>query len=185
MEEVLVEETRRKMTKVLEFLKEDLATVRVGRATPSLVENISVSVYGTKMRIVELATILVSTPNQIVLKPFDPANLEEIRKAIFQADLGLNPVVDGEVIRINIPPLTRERREAMVKVVGQKIEGARIMIRQIRGEVIRQIARKFVAKEISEDEQFRLKDKIQEVVREFNQKIEEMGEGKKREILGE
>ena len=185
MEEEILSETRERMEKVLEFLRGELAVIRVGRPSPSLVENILVEAYETKLRVLELATILIQEPNQILIKPFDPSNLENIRKAILKANLGLNPVIDEEVIRITIPPLTGEQREAMVKVVGQKMEGARIMVRQIRAEIMKKIERSFEESKISEDEKFRLRKKVQEIVEEFNKRIEEISEAKKKELRGE
>lgn len=175
-------ETRKKTEKVLDLLKQELATVQVGRASPSLVENVLVNAYGTKMRVLELAYITAPEPSQIVIKPYDISNVANIRKAILGANLGLNPVVDGEMIRIAIPPLTSERREELVRLVGQRLEGARISTRQIRQEAMKQIDQAFGAKQLSEDDKFRLRGEVQKIVEEFNEKIEEIGRSKEEEL---
>lgn len=175
-------ETRTRMEKVIEMLRDGLATVRVGRASSSFVENVLVEVYGTRMRIMELALINTPEPNQIVIKPYDVSNVDSIKKAILQANLGFNAVVDGELVRITIPPLTSERREELVKLIGQKLEGARISIRQVRQEAMKNIDQKFEEKEFSEDEKFRLREEVQKTVDEFNEKIENLGKAKEEEL---
>lgn len=179
----LLAETKEKMEKALELLTNELATVRVGRASSSLVENILVEAYGTRMRILELA--LISTPelNQILIKSYDPGNAEAIKRAVLEANLGLNPVVDAEFIRITIPPLTTERREEMVRLIGQRLEGARISIRQIRQEAMKKVDQDFEAKELSEDEKFRLRGEIQKIVDEVNERIEDLGKAKEQELM--
>jgi ribosome recycling factor len=183
MEKELLSETRQEMEEVIGLLKEDLATVRTGRASPSLVEEIKVEAYQVKMRLLELAHISVPEPTQILIKPYDPGNIGPIKKAISEANIGLNPIIDGDVIFVSIPPLTEERREELIKVVGHKLEGARILIRQARQETMEKIEGAFEEKEISEDERFRLKDQVQNIVDEFNGQIEELGEGKKKDLM--
>ena len=170
------------MEKVLDILKQDLATVRVGRVSSSLVENVLVDAYGTKMRILEIALITTPEPNQIVIKPYDISNIESIRKAILEANLGLTPLADGELVRIVVPPLTSERREELVKLISQRLEGARISIRQVRKDFMGKIERAFEEKQLSEDEKFRLRKRVQEIVDEFNAKIEEIGSKKEQEL---
>lgn len=183
MEKELLSETKEKMGKVLDFLKQEWAAVRVGRASPSLVENVKVLAYGAKMRVLELAYISTPEPNQILIKPYDVSNAENIRKAIFEANLGLNPVAKGELIRIAVSPLTAERREELVKLINQRLEGARISIRQIRQEAMKQIDQAFEEKQLSEDQKFRLREKVQEIVDEFNEKVENLGKSKEQELL--
>lgn len=184
MEEEILSETRKRMGKVLDLLKQDLATVRVGRASSSLVENVLVDVYGTRMRIMELAFISASEPSQIVIKPYDVSNVDSIRKAILGANLGLNAVVDGELVRIAIPPLTSERREELVVLINKKLEGAKISIRQIRQEAMKKVDQVFEEKQLSEDEKFRLREEVQKTVDEFNEKIENLGKAKEKELRG-
>lgn len=173
-----------KMEKALTALKDDLATVKTGRATPALVEKIMVEAYDTKMPLVELATITAPEPNQLVVAPFDRTILKEIELAITRhRELKLSPVIDDSgVIRIQIPPLTAERREQFVKILRQKLETGRIMVRQVRGEKRQEIKRAFEAKELSEDEKFQLEEELQKITDEFMEKIESMGEAKEKEL---
>lgn len=182
-EKELLAKTREKMDKTLELLKNELATLRVGRASSSLVENILVEAYGTKMRILELALISSPEPNRILIKAYDPGNVEPISRAILGANLGFSPVVDAEFIRITIPPLTTERREEMVKLIGQRLEGSRISIRQIRQEAMKEIDQDFEAKQFSEDEKFRFRGEIQKTVEEVNEKVENLGKAKEQELM--
>ena len=128
-----MDEVQQKMTKALEILRQDLVNLKVGRATPALVEQIQVEAYESKMPLVELATITSPEANQLLITPFDQTIIRNIEKALaLDRDLGLSPVIDGEVVRLTIPPLNEERRRELVKLLKQKLEAARIMIRQIR-----------------------------------------------------
>ncbi len=121
-----MDDVRQKMEKALEILRQDLVSLKVGRATPDLVEQIQVEAYETKMPLVELATITSPEPNQLLITPFDQAIIRNIEKALaLDRGLGLSPVVDGEVVRIVIPPISEERRKELTKLLGQKIESAR------------------------------------------------------------
>lgn len=176
-------EVRDKMAKALEILADELATVRAGRATPSLVEKIVVEAYETRMPLVELATISAPEPNQLVIAPFDQSIIKNIQLAISQEkELKLSPVVDENVIRIQIPPLTAERREEFLRLLSRKLEVGRVAIRQIRQEKRGEIKRAFENKEIGEDAKFRLEEELQELTNEFMEKIEEMGERKEAEL---
>lgn len=174
-----------KMEKALEVVRGDLATVRTGRATPALLENVIISCYGgsQRLKIMELCNIAASDPQSLTLTPFDPSIVEEIRKGILASGIGLNPILDGNLIRINIPPLTEERRQEMVKLVKQKIEGGRIMIRQIRHDQMQHLKRQFDSGEISEDEQMHLEKELQELTDKMMQEIEVLGEEKEKELL--
>ena len=179
-----MDEVQQKMTKALEILRQDLVNLKVGRATPALVEQIQVEAYETKMPLVELATITSPEPKQLLITPFDQTIIRNIEKALaLDRDLGLSPVVDGEVIRLTIPPLNEERRRELVKLLRQKLESARIMIRQVRQGKIREIRGAFENKEISEDEKFRREKELQDITNEFNQKIAEIGRQKEKQLL--
>lgn len=179
-----MDEVRQKMEKALEILRQDLVNLKVGRATPALVEQIQVDAYETKMPLVELATITSPEPNQLLIAPFDQTIIKDIEKALaLDRDLGLSPVVDGEVVRLTIPPLNEERRRELVKLLGQKLEAARIMIRQIRQTKMQEIRGAFENKEISEDEKFRREKELQDLTDEFNQKIAEIGRQKEEQLL--
>ena len=179
-----MEDVQQKMEEVLEFLRQDLAGIKTGRATPALVEKIMVEAYETKMPLVELATITVPEPRQLLIAPFDQAIVENIEQALLrEKGLGLSPVVDENVIRVKIPPLTEERRRELVKLLGHKLEAARVMIRQVRAEKRSEIRQKFEAKELNEDEKFHQEERLQKLTDEFNKRIEETGKSKELEIL--
>lgn len=171
--------------KILELLHADLATVRTGRAAPSLVENIVVSVYGgsTKMKIVELATISSSDPQTLVITPFDSSIVNEVQKGIQEANVGLTPSFDGQVIRISIPPLSEERRAQLIKLMHQKLENARIMVRQHRHDAMNTIKKQLNDKEISEDEVSRLEKEVQKEVEDVTAEIDSLGKRKEAELM--
>lgn len=180
-----LDETKTKMQKVLEVLHGDLATVRTGRATPSLVENIIVAVYGgsTRLKIMELATISSSDPQTLLITPFDASIIGEIQKGIMEANVGLTPTVDGQHIRISIPPLSQERRQQLIKLMHQKLENSRIMVRQVRHEAMSNIKKQYNDKAISEDEMSRFEKEAQHATDEIMAEIEGLGKKKEGELL--
>lgn len=178
-----MDDVREKMEKALGVLADELATVRAGRANPALVEKIMVEAYETRMPLVELATITAPEPNQLVITPFDQSIIKNIELAISQnRELKLSPIVDENVIRIQIPPLTAERREEFIKQLRQKLEAGRVTIRQIRQDKRMELKRAFENKEMGEDEKFRLEEELQELTDEFMKRIEEMGKRKEAEL---
>jgi ribosome recycling factor len=174
-----------KMQLAVDALANDIAGVRTGRATPSLVENIIVPAYGgtQRLRVMEVASITASDPTQIVISPWDKSIIGDIRKGIQEANIGMNPSIDGEVIRIIVPPLTTEDREKYVKIVSQKLEAGRISVRQVRGDEMHEIKKRFEAKEITEDDKRDYEKKLQDLTDLYIGKIEEAGEKKKAELL--
>lgn len=170
------------MTKVLDVLKTDIATVRTGRATPSLVENIVISAYSgsAKLKVMELATIAAQDTQTLVITPFDQVTIHEIEKGIQEASTGLNPVVDSPVIRISIPPLSQERREELIHLMKQKLENGRVMIRQARQEAMNEVKK---ADDLSEDDKKHLEKEIQRVTDDFMAQVEAMGKQKEDELL--
>jgi ribosome recycling factor len=176
---------RSKMQAVLDLISGDIGSLRTGRATPALVEAIEVSVYGgtQRLKVNELATIGSTDPQTLVIDPWDKSIIGEIRQGILAANIGMSPVIDGEIIRISLPPMTSEDREKYVRLLSTKLENGRVMIRQIRADFMHQIKTKFEEKEISEDENFALEKRLQEITDEFIGKIEEAGEKKKQELL--
>lgn len=180
-----IEEVRRKMQKVLEVLRNDIATVRTGRAAPSLVENISVLVYGgsTRMKILEVATIVASDPQTLAITPFDNSIIGEIQKGIMETNVGLNPVIDGQLIRIAIPQLSEERRGQLIHLMKQKLEGGKIQIRQVRHEAMSDIKKKQNNSEISEDDMTHLEKEVQKETDKAMAETEAMGEKKEQELM--
>ncbi|MDP2649217.1 MAG: ribosome recycling factor [bacterium] len=180
-----IEEFKKKLQRILEVLRIDLATVRTGRAAPSLVENISVLVYGgsTRMRIMELATISATDNQTLVITPFDNSIVGEIQKGIMEANVGLNPTSDGVILRINIPPLSEERRQQLIHLMKQKLEGGKIQVRQERHEVMNEIKKQYNAKTISEDDLMHLEKEVQKEVDSLTEQVDLMGKRKEEELL--
>src|SRR5256885_2401178 len=178
----IAQETKQRITKVLEILKADLGTIRTGRATPALVENIVIPVYGgsTKLKIVELATVGVSDTHTLVLTPFDPSIISEIQKGIELSNLGFGSSVDGHVIRVTIPPLSQERREELIKAMRHKLENGRIMVRQARHDAMGDIKKEFEGRE---DDIKRLEKEVQKIVDDTMETIEDWGKQKEQELL--
>lgn len=180
--DTLAEETKKKIEKVLDILKGDLDTIRTGRATPSLVENIVISAYGgsAKLKVMELATVGALDVSTLVITPFDPSIIGEIQKGIEAANAGFTPTVDGNLIRISIPPLSQERREELIKAMRQKLENGKIMVRQVRHEAMEDIKKEYEGRE---DDITRLEKEIQKVIDDTVEKIESWGKQKEQELL--
>lgn len=176
---------RQQIQKVLDLIKNDLGSVRTGRASPALVENISIVTYGgtTKLRVLELATVTTSDSQTLVITPFDQATRDDIRKGIVDANTGLNPTDDGHVLRITIPPLSTERREELIKMMNHKLENGRVMIRQARHEAMNDIKKQAESDGLSEDDQTRLEKEAQKIVDETIATIDSMGKQKEAELL--
>lgn len=174
---------REKMQKTVDSLSDELKQIRAGRATPAIIEGIMVDVYGSKMPINQLANINVVDANLLTVQSWDKNNVEEIAKAIQEGNVGLSPVIDGELIRLSIPKLSEERREELVKSLGQIIESARIGIRQVRRELVDEVEDSKENKEITEDDEKRMKDQIQNLVDEYNKNIDEIYEKKSEELM--
>lgn len=178
-------EVQEKMQKAVEILRADFSSIRTGRATPSLVENIVVSAYGggQKLKVMEMGTITVPDPRTLIIQPWDQTVVNEIVKGILEANIGLTPVIDGAIIRITFPPLTEERRQEYVKLLKQKLEAGRVMIRQIRHDKMAEIKRMFENDEITEDDRKRLEEELQHLTDKFIAAVEELGGEKKQELL--
>lgn len=175
--------TRQKMEKALEVVKEDLATIQVGRARPALVEKIKVEAYeGTILELRELANITVPEPQQIVISPWDKSIIKKIGQAIAKSELKLSPIIEEEIIRIKIPPLIEERRKEFEKLIQQKIESGRKIIRQIRNQAKSEIERLADEGSYSKDDIFRAKEDLQKLHDEFINKIESLALEKKQEV---
>jgi len=168
--------------KAIDFLKNDITGLRTGRASVAMVEDIIVEAYGAKQALKATASIILADSKTINIEPWDKALLADIEKAIRNSTLSVNPVNDGKLIRVILPDLTSERRVELSKILHQKVENARISIRKIREEVKDQIITSEKNKEIGEDERFKLQEGLEEVVKEYNVKIKEIGEKKETEI---
>ena len=177
-----LEKLKTKLKNVEESLKTEFSALRVGRATPALVENILVDCYDAKAPLKQLASISAPEPRLLIVEPWDKNAIATIEKALLSSDLGLNPIVDKNLIRINIPPLTEERRNSLIKITGAKFEEVKIKYRTARDEAIKEIADLFSTKKITEDEKFEIKEKVQELINTTNNNLENMTKLKEKEI---
>ena len=142
----------RRMRSAIQSLQDDLSGIRTGRANPGLVEKLSVEYYGSPVPLIQLATISVPEPRQLLIKPFDAGSIKDIDKAIQSSNLGLNPINDGKVIRLNLPVLTEERRRELSKIVNNRLEDARVAVRNVRRDAIKDLREFESEKLISEDD---------------------------------
>ena len=181
----VVAEHKSNMEKAVEFLHNELKSVRTGRASSGLVENLRVDYYGSQTPLKQLANVGVPEPAMIVIKPFDPSCLKDIEKAIKSSDLSLAPIADGKVIRLNIPPLSEERRRQIAGQVKQMGEKAKVSIRNIRRDGNKNPEDEEKAKIISEDERDKGKKDIDEITKEFISKIDKEVKVKAEEIMSD
>lgn len=184
MDPQFIPSLKQKMLKAISVLQDDLSTIRTGRASSALVENVLITSYeGTQhLRLKEMATITTDGPKSIVISPFDPTVISDIERGINGANLGFSAVVDKGVVRISLPSLTAERRDEFIKLAHIKLEGGRIMIRQIRHEAMIDLKKKFEGDTISEDDKKRLEKDIQILTDEFMGEIEVLREKKDKEL---
>jgi len=173
----------KQMKEVKEFFLKEIQTLKTGRATPALVEDIKVDYFGTLAPIKQVAAISLEGFKTIVIAPWNRDNLVDIEKAIRESNLNLNPNNDGKVVRLVLPDLTEERRRELVKVLGKKTEEARIRIRKVREEFIDKLKEKEKTGAISEDEKFKAKEEIQSLIDKFNDQLEVERAKKEKEIM--
>lgn len=181
--ERILKDCEEKMEKVLEGTASDLAGIRTGRASPALVEKIPVEAYGGTYTIAELAAITVPEPRLLVISPWDKSILPAIEKAILKSPLGLTPSSDGNVIRLPFPPLSEERRRDILKIVAKRIEEGKVAIRNIRRSTNEELEALEDKGEISEDDLFRAKEKVQKLTDKFIALLDEAHKAKEKEIL--
>lgn len=171
------------MDKAVDFLRNELKSVRTGRAAPGLVENLSVDYYGSPTPLKSLATIAIPEPASIVIKPFDAGCVKDIEKAIKTSDLSLAPVLDGKMIRLNIPPLSEERRKQIVHQVKQLGEKTKVSVRNIRRDANKQLDDEQKAKTITEDDCKKGKDNVDEITKKQIDQIDQIIKAKSEEIM--
>ncbi len=176
-------QAKTRMGKALEDFRHELATVRTGRASASLLDHIKVEYYGTPTPLNQVATLGVPEPNLLTVQPWDPSLLAAIDKVIRSSDLGLNPVNDGKILRVPIPPLTEERRKELVKHLHKVLENHRVAIRNIRRDSNEELKRLLKDKKISEDDEKRALEEVQKLTDEQLSKLEAQGLSKEKEIL--
>lgn len=182
IDKVLLDADKR-MHKSIEAIKRELTNIRSGRATPALVDYIKVDVYGVLTPLNQVATISIPEANLLIIQPWDKNILTSVQKAILKSDLGINPINDGNIIRLVVPSPTEERRRELVKVVRKRVEEAKITIRNTRREAMEELRKLQRGKEISQDESQRALDKLQKITDGFINEAEQIGQDKEAEIL--
>lgn len=182
MYQAVIKNLNEKMAKTIEHFKHEIASLRTGRATPAIVDEVKVDYYGQRMLLNQISAISILPPSTIVIKPWDKGALPAIVSAITNANLGMAPIAESDFIRVTLPPLTQERKEQLIKVLHQKAEDARVAVRQEREDAIKKIDKMEKDGEIREDDKFRAKDEVQKIVDEYNNKIKETRDNKEKDI---
>lgn len=172
-----------KMGKTIEALRKELATIRTGRATPALVDDIKVDYYGTPTPLKQIATVSVPEARLLLIQPWDSSTLSSIKKAILKSELGLNPTSDIDVIRLTIPQLSEERRKELARAVHKRAEDGRVALRNIRRDALEELRKLEREKEISQDEQKRAQEHLQELTDSFIATVGKVAEDKEAELL--
>ena len=183
MIEKVYKETREKMEKALEALKKDFSRIRTGRATPAILDGIRVAYYGSPVPLNQVASVAVPDSRQITIQPWDLKAIGDIEKAILKSELGLTPINDGKIIRINIPSLTEERRRDLVKVTKKMAEESRVASRNIRREANESLKTLKKDKTISEDDLFKAQEEVQKITNETIERVDRISEEKEKEIM--
>ena len=178
----LSQDAEKRMKSPIQSLEDDLSGVRTGRASPTLIERMSIEYYGSPVPLIQLATISVPEPRQLMIKPFDIGSVKDIEKSILASDLGLTPMNDGKVIRLNLPPLNEERRRDLIRQVNLRLEEARVSIRNIRRDVIKDLRDFEEEKMISEDDLKAGEEDIQKLTDKYIEQVSEVGSKKEAEI---
>lgn len=178
----IIEKTKQELNRVIEFFTKEIAKIRTGQASPALVEDVMVDVSGQLMVLKQLAGISCPERRQILIQPWDKSYLEPIERALFKAQLGVTPIVDKDTVRVSLPSLTQDYRRDLAKMLSQKAEQAKQVMRKWREEAWNEIQRKAKVGAMREDEKFRGKDELQKLVDEYNAKVDMLQERKEKEI---
>jgi ribosome recycling factor len=181
--QAVISDSKSKMQKAVEVLQDDLKSFRGGRATPALVEHLKVDYYGNPTPLKSLATISAPEVDMLVIKPFDPASVKDIEKAIKSSDLSIAPIVEGKFIRLNIPPLSEERRRQIVQQAKQAGEQTKVSIRNVRRDANKHLEKQQKGKEITEDDLQGAKKQIDDTTKEFTDKVDALVAHKSDEIM--
>ncbi len=179
----ILRDAEQRMKKSLELLRNELSGIRAGRASPSLIEHLEVNYYGTPMPLNQLASITAPEPRMLVVQVWDSSAVSAVEKALRQSELGLNPSVDCQTLRILLPPLTEERRKQLVKLVHQHVEEAKVAIRNIRRDALADIKKLLKEKQISEDDERRAEQRLQDLTNRYIAEADKLGKQKEHDIL--
>ena len=178
----IIHEAEEKMKKTLDVVHQNFSSIRSGRANTGMVENIRVDYYGTPTPMKQLANITIPEPRMILIQPWDASVLKAVEKAIADSDLGISPVIDGKMVRLVVPPLTRERREELVKIVHKLAEEGRVSLRSIRRESNEKIKAAEKEKSATEDESFKAQAETQKLTDRYIQSIDQVQSSKEKEL---
>ena len=183
--EATIKASEQQMEKALEHLRQELRSVRTGRASPGLVDTLKVEVesYGSTMTVKELGTVAVAEGNVLVIKPFDPGTLKDLQRGLEKSDLGINPNNDGKVIRLPVPPLSTERRKQIVGQIEKQAEAQKVSIRNVRRDAIKVMETAKKAKTLTEDDAKRGEERVQKLTDQYIKKVEEAVEQKTKELM--
>lgn len=184
VEEILMD-TEDRMDKALGVLKNNLAGIRTGRATPGLLDSVKVTIYGSQTPLKQLASVGAPEPQQLVIRPFDSSTIKEIEKAIVASELGLNPQSDGRIIRINIPPLSTDVRKKLVARIKDLSEESRVSIRNVRRDSNKAVDTAEKEKLISEDDRDKAKEDIQELTKKFENSVTDLARSREADVMDE
>lgn len=179
----LISKKEPEFARAIEYMKNELSSLRTGRASAALVENLVVEFYGNPTPLMHMAQISIPEPRSIAIQPYDKNALKDVEKAVQASNLGINPVNDGTYIRLTIPQMTEERRKELVKVVGQMSEKARVSVRNIREEIWKEIQKMEKDGNISEDDKIAAKQELQEAIDKYNDEIKKISDAKEKEVL--
>lgn len=172
-----------RMGKAMDALRRDLGTIRTGRATPALLDRVTVEYYGTETPLNQVAGVSAPEARMLMVQPWDRGTIPAIEKAIMRSDLGLNPSNDGQVIRLSIPPLTEDRRKQLVKTVHTMIEEAKVSVRNVRRDAVHAVHKLLTDKQISEDEERRANGQIDDLAKRFTDEASAIGKDKEHEVM--
>jgi ribosome recycling factor len=179
----LLRDAEQRMKKTRDVLERELAHIRTGRASPSLVEELRVDYYGTPTPLKQMASITAPEPRMLVIQPWDRSVMPQIERAIRQSDLGVSPAADGNVLRLPIPPLTEQRRKDMAKLVRKRVEDDRVALRNVRRDVLDHLRRLVRDKQLSEDDERRAQDQLQKLTDRYVAEVDRIGSAKEAEVM--
>jgi len=183
MYQEIIDKIKPELDKAVSFLEKEMTKIRTGRASPSLVEDIVVDCFDQKFPLKQLAAISSPDFKTVVIQPWDKSYIEGIQKALSESTLGVSPIVDKDLIRISLPSLSEDYRKELIRILSEKQEDVRQTIRHWREKAWNEIQESTRSGEIREDDKFRAKDKLQEIVDDYNKKVEDLGEKKKKDIM--
>ena len=172
-----------RMGKAMDALRRDLGTIRTGRATPALLDRVTVEAYGTETLLNQVAGVSAPEARMLMIQPWDRSTIPAIEKAIQRSDLGLNPSNDGQVIRLSIPPLTEERRKQLVKTVHSMVEESKVSVRNVRRDALHEVHKLLADKQISEDDERRANTQIDDIAKRFTDEASSIGKDKEHEVM--